>query len=66
MKDVNSPEFFLSENELLHLYSWMKSFEYKLDAPLIHLLAKIEKKLYEKLTIQEIENLKINRDSPDQ
>jgi len=53
-----SIEIILSEAELRELYVQLKRQESQLGNTLQHLLFRIEKSLYERLTIEDIERLK--------
>ena len=47
----------LSEREAVALYKYLKSQEISLEDDLLAVLSRIEKKLYERLSIEEMEQL---------
>ena len=47
----------LSENEMIALYRFLRAREESLDVRLVPLLTRIEKKLYDKLSIEDLEGL---------
>ena len=50
-------ELLLSEKELIGLYMMLKDREESLDITMAKLLSRLEGKLYQKLTIEELENI---------
>lgn len=52
-------EIELSEKEVLNLYTYLKNGELTINSVLLDILQKIEKKIYNRLTIEQIEQLGI-------
>ncbi|NOY09854.1 MAG: hypothetical protein GXP33_13550 [Spirochaetes bacterium] len=52
-------EIKLSEKETINLYTYLKSSELTINSVLLGILQKIEKKIYSRLTIEQIEQLEI-------
>ncbi|MBT3274205.1 MAG: hypothetical protein HN368_13695 [Spirochaetales bacterium] len=60
-----SGDFILSHAEMVPLYKLLKKNETELELELLQVLLRIEKKLYDQMSIEEIEKLGLNRDRKD-